>query len=153
MDSDDESGVAFQVRSKKRVSASCSCESWKGHWYEAGSASWVWEGVMAAFHGTIVASVSQHFRHSDTNLAVPNTSAWFVKSIRRVALLRGIKPMNAEPPASSCVVICFKGLCACMQAHARRLAACVKKEGSVLNADCLSAETQQHCQTASREKG
>eukprot|EP00983_Pelagomonas_calceolata_P122960 1160956-Pelagomonas_calceolata.AAC.5 len=61
MDSDDESGVAFQVRSKKRVSASCSCESWKGHWYEAGSASWVWEGVMAAFHGTIVASVVRHY--------------------------------------------------------------------------------------------
>eukprot|EP00983_Pelagomonas_calceolata_P063431 1147717-Pelagomonas_calceolata.AAC.3 len=32
---------------------------------------------------------SQHFRHADTNLANPRTSAWFMKSLRRDALLWG----------------------------------------------------------------
>eukprot|EP00983_Pelagomonas_calceolata_P099070 1158419-Pelagomonas_calceolata.AAC.13 len=32
---------------------------------------------------------SQHFRHADTNLANPRTPAWFMKSLRRDALLGG----------------------------------------------------------------
>eukprot|EP00983_Pelagomonas_calceolata_P005567 181979-Pelagomonas_calceolata.AAC.1 len=37
--------------------------------------------------------MTQHFRHADTNLADPKTSAWFMEPLRRVALLGGAKQM------------------------------------------------------------
>eukprot|EP00983_Pelagomonas_calceolata_P050692 1142087-Pelagomonas_calceolata.AAC.12 len=38
---------------------------------------------------SVTAFQSQHFRQADTNLANPRTSAWFMKFLRRDALLGG----------------------------------------------------------------
>eukprot|EP00983_Pelagomonas_calceolata_P013407 429007-Pelagomonas_calceolata.AAC.1 len=40
-------------------------------------------------HYKLLEPQSQHFRHADTNLANSRTSAWFMKSLRRDALLGG----------------------------------------------------------------
>eukprot|EP00983_Pelagomonas_calceolata_P130172 1161665-Pelagomonas_calceolata.AAC.9 len=44
---------------------------------------------------------SQHFRHADTNLANPRTSAWFMKPLRRDALLGGAELLELSTQAQS----------------------------------------------------
>eukprot|EP00983_Pelagomonas_calceolata_P035570 1113275-Pelagomonas_calceolata.AAC.1 len=46
----------------------------------------------------ILEAQSQHFRHADANLANPRTAAWFMKPLKRGALL-GVAELNSVPIA------------------------------------------------------